>query len=111
MRSPRWWAGIAAAGCVVAGAVLLGQPTASASPTESSPTTTAAVSEAGQRVPTQGPVGPTPRAKEKLKVNVIQGLIEGAPIFQGDFADPFVVRLPMTRTRVTHVTNVASRGQ
>jgi len=39
-------------------------------------------------------VGPTPRAKEKLKVNVIQGLIEGAPIFQGDFADPFVVRLP-----------------
>lgn len=61
-----------------------------AAPSTTTPSTTAVpAAEAGERAPTRGPVGTDPRPKGLVPVDIVEGLIKGKPIFNGDFADPF----------------------
>ncbi len=69
------------------GAGLVAGPTASAQDGDPA-------AQPGQRMPTQGPVSAEPSAKETVPLNLVEGLIEGAPIFNGDFADPFMLATP-----------------
>ena len=48
----------------------------------------------GQRVPTLGPVGKDPETGTKVPLNLVGGLIQGKPIFPGDFADPYALAVP-----------------
>lgn len=82
---------------------------------------TSMVAESGQRTPTRGPIGPEPTNRRKVPLNLLGGLIEGSPIFPGDFADPFLLaertalyifatnttaaNVPVTRIRVGDVFN------
>ena len=58
------------------------------------PTTTTGAQEParpGQRVPTRGPVGSDPSPTRSVPLNLVGGLILGAPIIRGDFADPYAL--------------------
>lgn len=50
--------------------------------------------EPGQRVPTRGPIGPDPSTRQKVPLDLVGGLINGTPIFPGDFADPYLLAEP-----------------
>ncbi len=45
----------------------------------------------GERLPTRGPVGNNPKPESTVPLNLIGGLIEGSPIVDGDYADPFML--------------------
>jgi hypothetical protein len=45
----------------------------------------------GQRPPTRGPVGVDPSTRATVPLNLVGGLIDGTPIFPGDFADPYIL--------------------
>jgi beta-xylosidase len=67
-------------------------PSATPTSTASTASTTSTVSPeavAGQRQPTQGPVGRNPGVQKRVPLNLVGGLIEGRPILPGDYADPF----------------------
>lgn len=49
---------------------------------------------AGQRLPTQGPQGGDGTTEELEKLNLVDGLLRGEPIIDGDFADPFALSEP-----------------
>ena len=46
---------------------------------------------AGRRA-TQGPIGLNPSTANGLQLDVLSGLLNDAPVFNGDFADPFALR-------------------
>jgi Glycosyl hydrolases family 43/Protein of unknown function (DUF732) len=46
------------------------------------------------RLPTQGPIGLNPTTAAGIQLNVLSGLLDDTPIFNGDFADPFALRTP-----------------
>jgi hypothetical protein len=46
---------------------------------------------AGRRA-TQGPIGLNPSKADGIQLNVLSGLLDDTPIFNGDFADPFALR-------------------
>lgn len=48
----------------------------------------------GQRLPTRGPIGKDPATRKTVPLNLVGGLINGTPIFPGDFADPFTLAEP-----------------
>jgi hypothetical protein len=72
----------------------LSAPTASAEPGGQSAAPTTVLAEPGQRLPTQGPIGPDPKNRRKVPLDLFGGLIAGTPIFPGDFADPFLLAEP-----------------
>jgi len=78
------WLGLAAAG---------GSRGSAASTTTTTSTTSPEV-QAGQRLPTRGPVGPTPKVRQHVPLNLVGGVITGRPILPGDFADPFALLEP-----------------
>jgi hypothetical protein len=47
--------------------------------------------QAGQRLPTRGPVKSNSVPKAERDVNLVDGLLRGVPIVEGDFADPFAL--------------------
>jgi beta-xylosidase len=80
-----------AAGAGLALVSALGGVIGSPSGANASPTTITPQVEAGQRQPTQGPVGRNPGVQKRVPLDLIGGLIEGRPILPGDFADPFAL--------------------
>ena len=44
------------------------------------------------RKATQGPIGLNPSKANGIQLNVLSGLLNDAPVFNGDFADPFALR-------------------
>jgi len=50
--------------------------------------------QAGQRLPTRGPVKTNSVPKAERDVNLVDGLLRGVPIVEGDFADPFALAEP-----------------
>ena len=46
------------------------------------------------RQPTQGPIGLDPTTAHGVQLNVLSGLLDDSPIYNGDFADPFALRTP-----------------
>jgi hypothetical protein len=46
------------------------------------------------RLPTQGPIGLDPSTAHGVQLNVLSGLLDDTPIYNGDFADPFALRTP-----------------
>ena len=48
----------------------------------------------GQRLPTRGPVKSSSVPKAERDVNLVDGLLRGVPIVEGDFADPFALAEP-----------------
>jgi len=46
------------------------------------------------RMPTLGPQGSNPSKAKGVQLDVLNGLRDDTPIFNGDFADPFVLRVP-----------------
>ncbi len=46
------------------------------------------------RAPTQGPIGLDPSKAGGVQLDVLDGLLDDQPIFNGDFADPFALRTP-----------------
>lgn len=48
----------------------------------------------GERLPTKGPIGPDPERRRKVPLDLLGGLVDGTPIFPGDFADPFLLAEP-----------------
>lgn len=91
---------------VMAGLVLVGCGS------DSVPSTASGVS-ATQRPPTEGPQG-GPGTEEKL--DTINGLLSGKPVFDADFADPFVLDLGevaytyATNTRDANIPVVRAQG-
>ena len=49
---------------------------------------------AGQRPATRGPVGAGPTSGQPVRLDVVAALLEGSPVFPGDFADPFALAEP-----------------
>jgi hypothetical protein len=88
---------VGAVGLTSAGAVLAGPAVAQDGDGAAQP---------GQRLPTQGPEQAEPAAKETVPLNLVGGLIEGAPIFNGDFADPYM--LATTEGLFAFATNTTS---
>ncbi len=43
---------------------------------------------------TQGPIGTNPSKAGGVELDVLSGLLDDQPIYNGDFADPFVLRTP-----------------
>ncbi len=43
---------------------------------------------------TKGPIGFDPSKADGIQLDVLSGLLDDAPIFNGDFADPFALRTP-----------------
>jgi hypothetical protein len=43
-------------------------------------------------MPTKGPIGLQPSTADGIQLNVLSGLLNDTPIFNGDFADPFALR-------------------
>lgn len=54
----------------------------------------AAEATPGQRIPTRGPIGDDPSTRTTVPLDLVGGLINGTPIFPGDFADPFTLAEP-----------------
>jgi len=48
----------------------------------------------GQRLPTRGPVKSNSVPKADRAVNLVDGLLRGVPIVEGDYADPFALAEP-----------------
>jgi hypothetical protein len=48
----------------------------------------------GQRGATRGPQSSDISRQGDIQLSVIQGLLDGSPIFSGDFADPYVLHTP-----------------
>ena len=46
------------------------------------------------RLPTKGPIGLDPSKSDGVQLDVLSGLLNDTPIFDGDFADPFALRTP-----------------
>ncbi len=46
------------------------------------------------RLPTKGPIGLDPSKSDGVQLDVLSGLLNDTPIFNGDFADPFALRTP-----------------
>ncbi len=46
------------------------------------------------RMATKGPIGLDPSTANGIPLNVLSGLLTDAPVFNGDFADPFALRTP-----------------
>jgi hypothetical protein len=46
------------------------------------------------RQPTKGPVSLDPTEVDGVQLDVVTGLLDDTPIFNGDFADPFALRTP-----------------
>jgi hypothetical protein len=46
------------------------------------------------RTPTKGPIGLDPSKNDGVQLDVLSGLLDDTPIFNGDFADPFALRTP-----------------
>ena len=44
------------------------------------------------RLPTKGPIGLDPAKADGVQLDVLSGLLDDTPIFNGDFADPFALR-------------------
>ncbi len=44
------------------------------------------------RLPTKGPIGLDPARADNVQLDVVSGLLDDTPIFNGDFADPFALR-------------------
>jgi hypothetical protein len=44
------------------------------------------------RQPTKGPIGLDPSESDGVQLNVLSGLLDDTPVFNGDFADPFALR-------------------
>ena len=44
------------------------------------------------RLPTQGPIGLNPSEARGVQLDVLSGLLDDTPIYNGDFADPFTLR-------------------
>lgn len=44
------------------------------------------------RMPTKGPIGLEPSKSDGVQLDVLSGLLDDTPIFNGDFADPFALR-------------------
>src|SRR3984957_9395485 len=44
------------------------------------------------RLPTKGPIGLHPSKADGVQLDVLSGLLNDTPIFNGDFADPFTLR-------------------
>ena len=44
------------------------------------------------RLPTKGPIGLDPSKSDGVQLDVLSGLLNDTPIFNGDFADPFALR-------------------
>jgi hypothetical protein len=44
------------------------------------------------RLPTKGPIGLNPSKSDGVQLDVLSGLLNDTPIFDGDFADPFALR-------------------
>ena len=44
------------------------------------------------RMPTKGPIGLEPSTADGVQLDVLSGLLNDTPIFNGDFADPFALR-------------------
>ena len=44
------------------------------------------------RLPTKGPIGLDPARADGVQLDVLSGLLDDTPIFNGDFADPFALR-------------------
>jgi hypothetical protein len=44
------------------------------------------------RLPTKGPIGLDPSKSDGVQLDVLSGLLNDTPIFDGDFADPFALR-------------------
>ena len=44
------------------------------------------------RLPTQGPIGLNPARADGVQLDVLSGLLDDTPIYNGDFADPFALR-------------------
>ena len=70
----------------------LATPACAAPGGQSAPPTTVVVP--GERLPTQGPIGPDPKRRRKVPLDLLGGLVGGTPIFPGDFADPFLLAEP-----------------
>jgi hypothetical protein len=60
-------------------------------PTPEAPLDPGSAATAGQRPPTRGPVGGRPAVGRRVPLDVVRGVLDGAPIFAGDFADPYVL--------------------
>ncbi|MFZ4519415.1 MAG: glycoside hydrolase family 43 protein [Microthrixaceae bacterium] len=56
--------------------------------------TTSSTDSAGQRPASRGPIGPGPRSGQPVRLDVLAALLEGSPVFPGDFADPFALAEP-----------------
>ena len=50
--------------------------------------------EAGERLPTKGPIDQGQEVRDVEKLNLVEGLLDGKPIIDGDFADPFALSEP-----------------
>jgi hypothetical protein len=48
------------------------------------------------RAATQGPIGLNPSTAQGVQLDVVSGLLDDRPIFNGDFADPYALRTPDT---------------
>lgn len=85
-------AGLALVGVAGLSAVAVSADTTT-STTAAGGTTSGAVGEAysGQREPTEGPQSGDPAVEDKAKIDIVGGLLTGAPIYKGDFADPFAL--------------------
>ena len=46
------------------------------------------------RTPTKGPIGLDPSKADGVQLDVLSGLLDDTPVFNGDFADPFALRTP-----------------
>ncbi|HEY7948835.1 MAG TPA: family 43 glycosylhydrolase, partial [Acidimicrobiales bacterium] len=46
------------------------------------------------RMATKGPIGFDPSKADGIQLDVLSGLLDNTPIFNGDFADPFALRTP-----------------
>ncbi len=58
------------------------------------------------RLPTQGPIGLNPATAAGVQLDVLDGLLNDTPIYNGDFADPFVLRT--TDDLYIYVSNTAT---
>ena len=46
------------------------------------------------RTPTKGPIGIDPSEANGIQLDVLNGLLDDTPVFNGDFADPYALRTP-----------------
>lgn len=76
---------------VVAVGALLVVPTST--PASAQTTSTTSEPYSGQREPTEGPQGTEPPVQHETRIDIVGGLLIGAPIYDGDFADPFALHL------------------